>query len=165
MAQAESLDLMPGDYAAAHVRALYVEQERKPEQIKAWAENAVNCASMLRPGGPIYFASDSTLATQMAMMYGMAKGVHIVTARTTAGLAQPLHLDKAIAASPEHFYDTFVDLYLLGMSRCLAYNIGGYGKWGLLLGFNSSCGMRHQSGYGYKKDGLTSCQWTEASKT
>lgn len=160
--QLQSLQLIPGEYAAAHVRALYVEQGRKPEQIKTWSENAVNCASTLRPGGPVFFASDSTYATNMAIEYGKTKGSHVVVARSAA-VAQPLHLDRDTAASPNQFYDTFVDLYLLGMSRCLTYNIGGFGKWGLLLGYNSSCGLRHQTGYGYKRDGLTPCRWVHGS--
>lgn len=165
--QLQSLDLMPGQYTAAHVRALYLEQERKPEQLKTWATNAVNCASMLRPGVPILFASDSTYATQMALEYGQTRGSHVVVARTTAATAQPLHLDKATTTevSPEHYYDTFVDLYLLGMSHCLTYNIGGYGKWGLLLGYNSSCGMRHQKGHGFKKDNLAPCVWMDGRST
>jgi hypothetical protein len=165
--QLKSLHLMPGEYAATHVRALYLEVARKPEQLQRFAENAVNCASMLRPGGPIYFASDSKYATQMALAYGKTIGSHVVVARTTGSLSnnkEPLHLDKTNGSSnePSDFYDTFVDLYLLGMSRCLTYNIGGFGKWGLLLGYNSSCGMRHQTGYGFKKDGLAKCHWEVA---
>lgn len=173
----KSLGLIPGEYAAAHVRALYLEVDRKPDQLRLWAENAVNCASMLRPGGPIYFASDSTYATQMAVTYGKtiaaqqkdlsSEGINmgsVVVARNLGTSPGPLHLDKPFDNSqtilqPSDFYDTFVDLYLLGMSRCLTYNIGGYGKWGLLLGYNSSCGMRHQKGYGFKRDGLAKCHW------
>jgi hypothetical protein len=161
--QLQALHLMPGEYAAAHVRALYLEVDRKPEQLQSWAENAVNCASMLRPGGPIFFASDSYYATEMALKYGKTKGLNTVVARShNNNNAKPLHLDKTERNSQvkaSDFYDTFVDLYLLGMSRCLTYNIGGYGKWGLLLGYNSSCGMRHQKGYGFKRDGLAACHW------
>jgi hypothetical protein len=34
-------------------------------------------------------------------------------------------------------------LYLLANSRCVTHGIGGYGKWGSLLSYNSSCSKRH----------------------
>ena len=55
---------------------------------------------------------------------------------------RPLHLDKAERIDkrePYEFYDTFVDLYLLGMSKCVTYNRGGYGQWASLISYNVSC--------------------------
>ena len=50
-------DFYPGEYAAAHLRALYGRtKERTDEQATEWAQNAMNCASTLRPGGPFLFA-------------------------------------------------------------------------------------------------------------
>ena len=59
---------------------------------------------------------------------------------------EPLHIEESVNnTSPlsihnvSDFYDTFVDLYILGQSRCLAHGIGGYGQWGLWLGYDPSC--------------------------
>ena len=54
----------------------------------------------------------------------------------------PLHLGFVANITDHHpseFYDTFVDLWILGMSECLVYNMGGFGTWGLLIGYNSQC--------------------------
>jgi len=51
---------------------------------------------------------------------------------------EPWHLDS-YTGPVENFYDTFVDLYLLAMARCVTYNKGGYGHWGMLIGGHTSC--------------------------
>ena len=155
----EKWNLLPGEYAAAHLRALYARvANRSDETATLWAQNAVNCASNLRPGGPFLFASDHTFSTQAAIEYGKSKHVKVVARiHETA----PLHLDNAeniLDRKPSDFYDVFIDLYFMGMSRCLTYNRGGFGQWALLIGYNSSCSHNQKT----SSEGIGApCDWTE----
>jgi hypothetical protein len=153
------LDLEPGNYAAAHLRAVYAVKSRRPHTIQQWAMNAVNCASHLRPGGPIYFCSDSKYAVQVIQDYAKEHSRKIVSLLHEK---EPLHLEKANWTNRQasEYYDTFVDLYLLGMSKCVAYNVGGFGRWGLLLGYNATCGYEHMSN---KRD-MNKCEWVDAAQ-
>jgi hypothetical protein len=155
----QEMGLVPGDYSAAHLRLLYGRiEERTPEQATEWTHNAVNCASKLRPGGPFLLASDYTYATEVAIEYGKEKGTRVVSRKHDK---QPLHFDKADLVEqrkPQDFYDTFVDLYLMGMSKCLAYNRGGFGTWALLIGYNSTCSYNQKTSVNGIAD---PCDWTE----
>ena len=155
----EKLHLFPNEYAAAHLRGLYGQPNRSQPVLDVWTRRAVNCASQIRPGGPIYFASDSAYATQTAQEYGQFRGGNdiIVTRPTkTNQQQQPLHLDKGASSNASFYYDTFVDLYLLSMSQCLVYSKGGFGKWGSLLSFNHSCSYRFLSSTQAK-----GCKWAK----
>jgi hypothetical protein len=134
--------LVPGEYAVAHYRAFYARASRLPRTISMYAINAVNCASQLRPGGPIYFASDSLHALASVRNYSKQNGYRIITIENQ----EPLHLDKGENWSQRHpsdFFSIFVDLYLMGMGRCLSFGQGGFGRYGLLLSYNASCFNRH----------------------
>lgn len=143
------LDLIPGEYVSTHIRALYGVQNRSNDNIDTWTQHALDCTTQLRPQGPFFVASDSTRAQQTALEYGRQRKFKVVSRFHDT---PPLHLDKSVTSSsstilsPADYYDVFVDLYLLGNSRGLAYNVGGYGKLGLLLGFNASNGIQHQKG-------------------
>ena len=134
--------LSPGRYVAAHLRALYQVQERDPAIVQWWATNAVNCVtsklSSYNSGGPILFVSDTTLATETAAEYGRQHSLKVVH-RSHKTL--PLHLEKANVTTDDLtlYYDTFVDLYMMGMSQCVAYHMGGYGILGVRISYNSSC--------------------------
>lgn len=119
----EEQGLIPGNYAAAHVRALYGIEERELFYIRDWTFNALNCASMLFPGAPIFFASDSSIAVTFAEYYGELKNSSIAVRKHDN---PPLHVDKTSkwrGRKASDYYDTFVDLYLVGMSRCVTYNM------------------------------------------
>lgn len=159
----EQWNLVPGQYAAAHLRALYGRVSDRPEaQAREWTRNALNCASKLRPGGPFLFASDHSFSIQAALEYGEEMHAKVVARPHDS---EPLHLDNAENIGerlPHEFYDVFIDLYLMGMSRCLTYNRGGFGQWALLIGYNATCGYNQKtSKYGIK----TPCTWTEATTT
>ncbi|CAJ1959369.1 unnamed protein product [Cylindrotheca closterium] len=155
------MGLISGKYSAAHLRALYGRVEKRTEeQVWALTSNAVNCASMLYPGTPILMASDLSRCTEVAVEYGKQKAAKVV-AREQISL--PLHLDKADGMEnrkPSEFYDTFVDLYLMGMARCVTYNRGGFGQWASLLSHNSSC--HHNQKTSIKGVGAP-CNWTEGN--
>jgi hypothetical protein len=153
----QRLELRPGEYAAAHLRALHAIKSRDKSVIKDWAINAVNCASQLRPGVPIYFASDSKYAAAEVRAYATEHSRKIVT---LVREKQPLHIDNFAfhvddrnwtGHPPSEYYDTFVDLYLLGMSRCISHNVGGFGTWGLFISGNSSC----------EAEQVNRCDWTD----
>ena len=169
--------LVPGNYVGIHVRALYAVTDRDPGMVKGWVHNAINCASQLQPGGPFFLSSDSSHAVVVGHAYGQERGVLVasrsVTVRDTNQSGQqsssnivlpekePYHLDKAPrSAKASDFYDTFVDLYLLAMSRCVTYNMGGYGTWALFIspyanrGTNSVCAMQH-----HEASGMHTCEW------
>jgi hypothetical protein len=158
-AEMDRKELVPGEYSAAHLRALYGRtMDREETEAKEWTRNALNCASNLRPGGPFLFASDHTYSQTAALEYGLERNTKIVS-RTHDKL--PFHLDKVDdwkSRQPSEFYDIFVDLYLMGMSRCLTYNRGGFGQWALLIGYNSTCFVSQktsEAGIGYR------CNWTK----
>ena len=162
----ENLNLYPGKYISVHIRALYNVEERDEAHVNYWSQNGIRCAtskfgdadsSSSQDGAlPILFVSDSTDATKAALEYASEQNLNHVVAR--AHDQQPLHLEKDREASQQdgndglgrgsavsrrrdasEFYDAFVDIYMLGMSRCTVYNMGGYGLWGSMIGYNSSC--------------------------
>lgn len=147
--------LLPGNYAAIHLRALYAVTNRPRSLIESMAKNALACASHLRPGGPFYFASDSEYATTFITKW--AGRNHFGRVEAVIRDYEPVHLEMAenwTTRPVSDFYDTFTDLYLLGLSRCVAYGVGGYGEWGLMMGYNSSCSKVHS-----KKKKIEHCDW------
>jgi hypothetical protein len=155
----KDLSLVPGEYVATHVRTLYMSDKSSN---LVMVHTGINCATELKPGWPIYFASDSSNASRSALTYGRSKNATIVARIADT---EPLHLDRGIEflkrtdswknLSSSAFYDVFVDLYLLANSRCVTHGKGGYGKWGSLLSYNSSCSKSHHK---------AGCQWTEPMK-
>jgi hypothetical protein len=162
-AEMDMKGLVPGEYASAHVRALYAVQFRHMGSIKRWTVNALNCASTLRPGKPIFLASDSTISSEIADAYGKYMHTTIVTHQSNP--SPPLHLDKADNVTdttslkkhpPSDYYDTFIDLYLLALGRCTYFSKGGYGSWAMLIGGNTSCAIKFKR----SKAGIQNpCDW------
>ena len=159
----------PSGYVAAHCRILYAKDDRKESQKRKWAENAVNCASHLRPGKKIFFASDSRNGTYYAHQYGSKVGGFVATRMPNPN--PPLHIDKVPhwkKRPVSDYFDAFVDLYMLGSADCVTvsslvppispsvrfssqvirntqYNKGGYGVFGLLISRNATCGVRQDA--------------------
>jgi hypothetical protein len=162
--QLTKMDLVPGHYASAHVRALYGIPYRPLDQIESWTRNALNCASNLRPGAPIFFASDSSNASTLAKEYAEIKGARVET--HTPNPNPPLHLDRADdweLRPISDFYDTFVDLYLIALGGCVTLNKGGFGHWALLIGSDYQCRI-------HQKTATTGtirriCDWVETSES
>ena len=162
-----SLGLVPNEYVASHLRALYATDERPIEEIHRFTENALACATKIYPGVPIFFASDAGQALEYAQGYN-GKEVYDINKQSiklkvlTAGdsvlspssaetakndnknasaIPHPWHLDSYIGPV-ENFYDTFVDIYMLAMAGCVTYGKGGYGHWGMLIGGHIKCQSR-----------------------
>ena len=177
------MGIRPGHYAAIHVRALYAvkEDQRDLKDIEQWSRNAVHCASQIYPGGPYFIASDSNHATKTAVQYGrevvlqqskklQAAPLPVGVVVTRSNQKPPIHSDripvvddgggapgnKAVVPLPyqaSDYYDTYVDLYLMGMAQCVTHGIGGYGKMASYLSYNSSCSFQ------FFKNSLTKCEW------
>lgn len=175
-----TLGLTPNHYVASHLRALYAvdHKDDRPEwYIQLFTENALACATQLRPGVPIFFASDSTVATEYALKVGQEKNVtskktifdnqpvaEAVAKGVVASIPDPnppWHLDTMIGPV-EKFYDTFVDLYLMALAGCVTYGKGGYGHWALLIGGNISCNLK-QDFIGAKQFVRNPCAFTTTS--
>ena len=156
------MNLVPGHYVSAHLRALYATDSRSEAQTQDWARNALNCASTLRPGLPIFFASDSDEALNYSETYGKMKKAQVAFRIPSPN--PPLHLDATRdwqTRPPSDFYDTFVDLYLLALGGCVHYGLGGFGHWGLLIGGNVTCAMQIKF-EGHKQFAriTNQCSWT-----
>jgi len=120
----------------------------------------------------ILVASDSPDVARRAAEWGTRHGKTVVVAApdddvqesqsgevpgnvdNTTKIAAPFHLDRGsnyltplksdwMMHRPRAYYDVFVDLYLLALSQCVAYDLGGFGKWGSLLGGNHTCIVNH----------------------
>ena len=139
----KTLGLVPGAYTSVHVRAMYGVDYRDENLIRWWAQNAINCATSRMPhtAFPIFFVSDSSIAKSEALVYGRKHDVPVL-ARLEHQDQQPLHLEKDNSTNVEDFYDTFVDLLMIGLSQCTNYHIGGFGRLGSLISYNASCTFR-----------------------
>ena len=140
----QELGLVPGEFATAHIRALWTIKSRTLKETTVMVKNAMNCASHLRPGGPFLVTSDHLEALSEAQKYGAEKGVQVITPSYDR---EPLHVgmhnESDTSVTPQDFYSAFVDIYLIAMTRCVAVGPGGYGYWGQILGYNHTCWIRH----------------------
>ncbi|KAL3908455.1 MAG: hypothetical protein SGILL_008472 [Bacillariaceae sp.] len=138
--------LAPHEYTAAHLRVLYNKEDRKEAVLKKWTRGALNCASNLHPGQPIFLASDSAVVTEYGPTYGREQNGTVIIHQNNPN--PPLHLDRADwnttkpLRPPPDYYDTFTDLYLLALSGCLFHSKGGYGLWAAYINGNLTCGYR-----------------------
>jgi hypothetical protein len=154
----QELSLVPGRYIAVHVRSMYKSDQSSDHDMIG---NSINCASMLKPGWPIYFASDSTNTTTNALRYATRQNASMVFRKTDT---DPLHLDRGNEFlersngwrnnTASDFYSVFIDLYLLANSGCSSIGVGGFGHWGSRLSYNATCLVRHSK---------TTCPWTTTS--
>ena len=157
-------NLAPGSYAAVHLRALYGRiqyEQRDQATLREWTRNGMNCTSRLHRGGPFFFSSDHPGAVDEALQYGKERSTKVVARIHDK---RPNHLEKAPGIGQlkaSDFYDTFVDLLLIGMSRCVGYNRGGFGTWGLLIGYDPHCEQNQKTSA--KGIGVL-CSWTELNE-
>jgi len=129
----------------AHIRSRYsMETTDRPraKNESDVAENAVRCASFLHPGRPVYVAADSSSTLQ-----AVAGLDNVRAARTTTvgNGTDPIHIDKGDSTlhEPSGFFDTFVDLLVMGNGRCVSYDVGGFGILALLISVDATCSHQH----------------------
>ena len=161
----DELGLKPNHYVASHLRALYAVEDRPEGLIKKFTENALACATQIRPSVPIFFASDSPIATEYALQFDGKEMAPPYVLRVVTSIPNPnppWHLDSFLGPTAS-FYDTFVDLYLLAMAGCVTYNKGGYGQWSLLIGGNIRCSMaQFIIGRNSKNPKKDFCEWSSS---
>eukprot|EP00934_Nitzschia_sp_Nitz4_P004380 Nitzschia sp. Nitz4//scaffold378_size14206//221//1652//NITZ4_008946-RA/size14206-processed-gene-0.8-mRNA-1//1//CDS//3329549684//4370//frame0 len=134
------MNLVPRQYISVHLRVLYYADARPVQYIQERTSNILKCASTLAPGAPMFFASDSADATEWAPKYAASQGGRAETHIPSPN--PPLHLDRGESKDPSVYFDTFVDLYLLSLGKCVAHSKGGFGHWGLLIGGITNCTSR-----------------------
>jgi hypothetical protein len=130
--------LQPGEYSVAHYRAFYAIEFNHPKMnnktLEDRAINAVNCALTLYPGHPFYFASDSIHALDAIQLYAEETNLSIATNQNSK---EAVHLDNHgrgnQSHAPSEFYETFVDLLIMGSGRCVSYGVGGFGMFARLI--------------------------------
>lgn len=143
----ESSNLVPGKFSTSHYRAFYAVEHKKhvrtKDELKLKTENALNCASVLQPGDPVYFASDSHVAVLSASEMASTTNRKIVVFDDEK---EALHLDKRghwKSGNVSDFYPTFVDLLVMAESKCISHGVGGYGRFANILSFDPSCLSLH----------------------
>ena len=145
-----NMNLRPGHYTAAHLRARYLDDPRTIPMVQGWTQNAINCAYQLQHSmnnRTLYFAADSDDALQYAVSYGRVYMVDVVTPKVTHH-QDPLHLDKTAdwqIRPPSDFFGAFIDLYIMSMSNGVAYGMGGYGRFAALISSHFNHSMLHMS--------------------
>ena len=154
----DTMGIRPGQYATAHIRALYARETRDAKDTERMVKNALNCASQLFPGGPFMVVSDSVDAIKIAEDYGSYRNVSVVAPPYDE---QPLHIglhnesDPSVMAS--HFYNVFSDMYLISETKCMVVGRGGFGRWGILLGHDPQCNIFSS---GFKAQ---DCEWNDSA--
>jgi hypothetical protein len=151
--------LVAGRYSSAHLRAMYGKRDsRDVQELIELTVLGINCASNLHPGGPIYFASDTGDAITASQRYA---NLHSLPVSSLDYTTDPIHLDKDLQwenRTASEYDPTFVDLYLLSQSRCVAYSNGGYGTFGSLLSHDAQCNIRFFKG----RHKIKNCRWMSA---
>ena len=154
-----TLNLRPNQFVTAHIRAKYPgEPYRETWNTTLLAISvihAVDCASSLAPNLPVYVAGDTIRALEAAQEYGR----HRTSSYPVVSLLDidilpredPPHLNFAARENPSDFFPIFSDLIIMSQSRCVAFGAGGFGRFGSLASFNSSCQVMH-SGNGVLND-------------
>jgi len=167
LSQLNQLNLTPGNFTSVHVRARHpvsmvynvslrtktfdksgtgsapLTQSSKLKMVNI-IKSAMSCAALLDSGSTIFFSSDS----HHAMNYTLHEYNATVTLSNSYTRIvgrdeqlEPLHFDEPeyMNRKPSDFYPVFVDLWLLSMSKCTVYGVGGYGRLSSILSYNSSC--------------------------
>lgn len=144
------LNLRPSEFVGVHYRADYPMGGAVlsgPVVISNTATTVIGCATLINEGSPIYFSADTAIAVQAVQNQSVAlseENITVVTpisgtaANMTYETKTPHHIewDKGTI---EDFYPTFVDLFVMGESKCMIMGEGGFGSFASLLSHNASC--------------------------
>lgn len=162
----ESAGLLPNRFVTSQYRAFYgiehLKDSKGDEELVQKTENALNCASMLQPGDPLFFASDSHKAVKHARSKAVEHPERVIV--TFDDDKEALHLDKKDqwkSGKVSDFYPTFVDLLIMAEARCMAHGVGGFGRFANILSRDPSCVVRHDS---MRPRQIQKCDWTDTPK-
>ena len=161
----ESLQLVPSQYSSVHLRVKYpvdksIDEktftfQKHKEKITSWATNAVNCAAELHPNSTIYVSSDNNDTvgylledSHFAQHYidATKHNKHPLVVKLVARDYSQENEHVAFSSNKEAdgFMDVFIDLMILGMGKCVAHGVGGYGRLGAALS-GGECVMAHRN--------------------
>lgn len=156
----KSSNLIPGEYSASQYRAFYAIENRKHKrnevEIISRTRNAINCASRLFQGSPVFFASDSHKSVIYARKYAEEFNRHIVVFDNEK---EALHLDKKVqwkSGNVSDFYPTFVDLLIMAEAKCMSHGVGGFGRFANMLSVDPRCVISHDS---TRQNRISYCKW------
>lgn len=105
---------------------------------------------------PIFVASDTLVSLQAAQAYGHEVPYRVLSyldvpqtednvndPGPVVPIEDPPHLNFAKEEDPSAFFSIFADLFLMSQSRCVSFGAGGFGRFGSLVSFNSTCRGPH----------------------
>jgi hypothetical protein len=166
--------LIPGHYAAMHVRAkwpsggiktnkrhadaygggLNMNNDDNKKLVESIADNAAYCAKKAMPETKyIYVCSDSdeiaTYLIHQSPMWSInatsEKNQHVRIIARTNYTEEPMHLNNHGYPS-DKYMGVFVDLWMMAFSSCLSQGLGGFGHFGSeLSGNHLTCRVRHRN--------------------
>ena len=145
-----TMGIPAGKYAAVHID--YADQpttEEGKKVLREKVENAMNCASNLRPGGPFLVAGESLMIVKNAIEYAKKHNV-MVAAR------QVMHDSSRL---PTDIWNSFIEIYFMANANCVAYGNDGYGQLGYMMGFDHDCRIK----YDYF-DSAKKCTWSDTKE-
>ena len=165
---------MPNQYSSVHLRMKYPVDEikndggfsfqRQKSLITGWATNAVNCAAKLHPNATIYVSSDSsqTIAYLLeeshftknytyATKHKKHQSVVKLVARDYS--SENPHINFAKNLEPDGFMSIFEDLFIMGLGKCVAHGVGGYGRLAAALS-GGECVTQHRQ---YESGSMNIC--------
>ena len=152
----EELGLHPNQFVATHIRSLYpghpYEKSLNVRDLQPTVLHAVECASSMLAGAPVFVAADTAAAKEVAHEYGhTSTGFPVVSDLDLHNSTRfaPVHLEFDQKEDPSAFFGIFLDLFIMSQSRCVAFGLGGFGLFGSLASFNASC----QAQYGKQPKG------------
>lgn len=168
----KSLQILPKQFSSVHLRVKYpvrVDGQRINEhtftfqqyknQVVTWATNAVNCAAELHPNSTIYVSSDNN-DTIGYLLEESRFAQHYIDA--TKHKKHPLvvkvvardysnenhHVNFSPSTDIDSFMNVFEDLFIMGLGKCVAHGVGGYGRLGAAL-CGGECVMAHRTHKGH----------------
>ena len=157
----KSANLVPNQFATSHYRAFYgienKKHSRKESELMTKTTNALNCASKMQPGDPIFFASDSQIAVVAARKIAEDNDNRKIV--TFDDEQEALHLDKKeqwTSGNIADFFPTFVDMLIMAEAKCMAIGVGGFGRFANMISSDPTCVIRHDS---ERKTQIQQCKW------
>ncbi|MGK3747353.1 MAG: hypothetical protein ACI90V_014217 [Bacillariaceae sp.] len=157
----KSANLVSDRFSTSQYRAFYgienKKQSKEESELITKTTNALNCASKIQPGDPIFFASDSNIAVLSARK--MAEDNNNRQIVTFSNEQEALHLDKKDqwkSGNIADFFPTFVDLLIMAEAKCMALGVGGFGRFANMISRDPTCVIRHDS---ERKGKIEYCKW------
>ena len=167
----KSLNLVPSQYSSVHLRVKYPVSginekeftfEKYKSKVTGWAINAVNCATELHPNSTIYVSSDNNDTVAYLLEESPFAKHYIDVTKHNAANVQPdnkkpllvklvardyskenEHVEFSNNKEADGFMSVFEDLMIMGLGKCVAHGLGGYGRLAAALS-GGECVVAHR---------------------